>query len=206
MAARMSREESKALTREKLIASARNVFARLGMAGASIDRIAEEAGFSKGAFYSNFESKEEIFFELLDEVAKEDSRALAQALESVSDPESAIKAICDWARAKTRDPNVPLLLLELARKARSDEAVGKRHRQLFHEQWIAVGKLAMRILPEGSERITPLMLGGLILELTYSNATLLHDSPTSSDLIAAALHGLRDGALWHATQTDSQDE
>lgn len=54
----MSREESKALTREKLIASARNVFARLGMAGASIDRIGGHAkiraiGYHKPLGYIN---------------------------------------------------------------------------------------------------------------------------------------------------------
>ena len=58
---RLTREESRAVTREKLLASAYEVMAREGYEGASIDRIAEEAGFSKGAFYSNFDSKEEIF-------------------------------------------------------------------------------------------------------------------------------------------------
>jgi TetR/AcrR family transcriptional regulator, transcriptional repressor of aconitase len=41
------------------------VIARQGFGGASIDLIALEAGFSKGAIYSNFESKEEVFLELL---------------------------------------------------------------------------------------------------------------------------------------------
>ena len=63
---RLTREESRAVTREKLLASAYEVMAREGYEGASIDRIAEEAGFSKGAFYSNFESKDEIFLELLE--------------------------------------------------------------------------------------------------------------------------------------------
>ena len=86
MAKRLTREESRALTRAKLLASAREVMARDGYEGASIDRIAEEAGFSKGAFYSNFSSKEEIFLELLETHSLQDVDEIAEALEGVDDP------------------------------------------------------------------------------------------------------------------------
>src|SRR5207245_10851611 len=43
------------------------VFARRGRQQASIDEVAEEAGFTKGAFYANFKSKEELFLAMLDE-------------------------------------------------------------------------------------------------------------------------------------------
>ena len=62
---RLTREESRSLTRAKLLESARIVIAREGFESATIDRIAEQAGFSKGAFYSNFSNKEEIVLELL---------------------------------------------------------------------------------------------------------------------------------------------
>jgi AcrR family transcriptional regulator len=54
-------------SRERLLDGAARVFARDGYSGASIDRIAAEAGLSKGAVYWNFASKEELFFALLDE-------------------------------------------------------------------------------------------------------------------------------------------
>jgi AcrR family transcriptional regulator len=47
--------------------SAAKVFARRGLQQASIDEVAEEAGFTKGAFYANFKSKEELFLAMLDE-------------------------------------------------------------------------------------------------------------------------------------------
>jgi Bacterial regulatory proteins, tetR family len=62
---RLTRAQQQAATRERLLASAEQVIARQGFGGASIDLIALEAGFSKGAIYSNFESKEEVFLELL---------------------------------------------------------------------------------------------------------------------------------------------
>jgi AcrR family transcriptional regulator len=52
--ARLTREESQALTRERILQAAGDVVARDGYDGASVDRIADAAGYSKGAFYSNF--------------------------------------------------------------------------------------------------------------------------------------------------------
>ena len=55
--ARLTREQSQAITRERILSAAGDVVARDGYDGASVDRIAEAAGYSKGAFYSNFSSK-----------------------------------------------------------------------------------------------------------------------------------------------------
>lgn len=66
-AKRLTRPESKALTRTRVLAAAARVFARRGFNGASVEEVAEAAGFSKGAVYSNFESKDELFLALLDE-------------------------------------------------------------------------------------------------------------------------------------------
>jgi len=63
---RLSREEKRQETKEKLLRSAEQLFNQGGYEKASVDLIAESAGFSKGAFYSNFDSKEAIFLELLE--------------------------------------------------------------------------------------------------------------------------------------------
>ncbi len=62
---RMTRAETKARTRALLLEAAAQVFARKGYAGASVEDIAESAGFSTGALYSNFASKDKLFVELL---------------------------------------------------------------------------------------------------------------------------------------------
>ncbi len=64
---RLTRKEQQAHTRECLMHSAGKVFARRGLQQASIDEVAEDAGFTKGAFYANFKSKEELFLAMLDE-------------------------------------------------------------------------------------------------------------------------------------------
>ena len=62
---RLTRAETKARTREQLLDAAARVFAQKGFAGASVEEIAESAGYSTGALYSNFDSKEQLFLELL---------------------------------------------------------------------------------------------------------------------------------------------
>ncbi|GGI06284.1 TetR/AcrR family transcriptional regulator [Egicoccus halophilus] len=60
------REEQRAHTRDELLDAAARVFAERGYHAASVDLVAEAAGYTKGAVYSNFASKEELFLELLD--------------------------------------------------------------------------------------------------------------------------------------------
>jgi len=65
--ARLSRKENRELTRRRLRDAAKSEFLKNGVATASIDRIAESAGYSRGAFYSNYTNKNELALELLSE-------------------------------------------------------------------------------------------------------------------------------------------
>jgi AcrR family transcriptional regulator len=62
---RLSREDSRNITQEKLRTAALQEFARWGFGGAAIDKITESAGFSRGAFYANYKSKEDILIDVL---------------------------------------------------------------------------------------------------------------------------------------------
>ena len=57
-------------TRQKLLDAAALVFAEVGLDAASVEAICERAGFTRGAFYSNFETKDELFLELAGSVAR----------------------------------------------------------------------------------------------------------------------------------------
>ena len=63
---RLSRGQQQLQTREQLLRSAGEILSNEGAEQVSVEEVAEAAGYSKGAFYSNFESKEELFVELLD--------------------------------------------------------------------------------------------------------------------------------------------
>ena len=79
--ARLNRADSQKQTRQRLLESANEIFARNGFVGASIDDIAEHAGYSKGAVYSNFRSKEALFLELLHNRMAEELGDLESLLE-----------------------------------------------------------------------------------------------------------------------------
>jgi TetR/AcrR family transcriptional regulator, transcriptional repressor of aconitase len=64
---RLTREESQAQTRAALIAVGRKHFLRYGLGGAVAEKIAEDAGYSRGALYSNFDGKEELFVAVMRE-------------------------------------------------------------------------------------------------------------------------------------------
>src|ERR1700683_2227075 len=64
---RLTREESRAQTRARLIAVGRRHFLRYGLGGAVAEKIAEDAGYSRGALYANFDGKEELFLAVIRE-------------------------------------------------------------------------------------------------------------------------------------------
>lgn len=64
-AKRLTREESREQTRQRLLAAAAELFAERGVNGTSVEQIAERAGFTRGAFYGNFDGKHELVVELL---------------------------------------------------------------------------------------------------------------------------------------------
>jgi AcrR family transcriptional regulator len=110
---RLTREQSREQTRERLLTAARSVFARGGFRGASVEEIASEAGFSTGALYSNFESKEDLFLALMereiDSHAAEISRAVA---EQVSISDRATGGARQWMTMIEREPEALLLFME----------------------------------------------------------------------------------------------
>jgi AcrR family transcriptional regulator len=79
-ATRLTREQSRANTRERLLAAARGAFARSGFHGASVEEIASEAGFSTGALYSNFDGKEDLFLVLMEREIDEHAAEIAAAV------------------------------------------------------------------------------------------------------------------------------
>src|ERR1700724_35066 len=112
-ATRLTREQSKANTRERLLLAARSVFARSGFHGASVEEIASEAGFSTGALYSNFDGKEDLFLVLMEREIDEHAREIADAVGArASVSERARGGAEQWMTMIEREPEVLLLFME----------------------------------------------------------------------------------------------
>jgi AcrR family transcriptional regulator len=123
MPRRRTRKEQQAHTRSCLMKSAAKVFSRRGLQQASIDEVAEDAGFTKGAFYANFKSKEELFLAMLDERFAERIDEIDRATRGGGEPEEqARRAGLDFGRYLAADPEWQRLFFEFAaHAARNDD-------------------------------------------------------------------------------------
>jgi AcrR family transcriptional regulator len=112
-ASRLTREQSKANTRTRLLDAARTVFAGSGFHGASVEEIASAAGFSTGALYSNFDGKEDLFFALMEREIGEHAREISDAVRARSSiAEKATGGARRWMTMIEREPELLLLFME----------------------------------------------------------------------------------------------
>jgi AcrR family transcriptional regulator len=110
-------------TRAALLRSASRLICELGMHGASIDRIADDAGYTKGAFYAHFASKEDLFLTMLDEHFATELVRLDAVLSGTGDPaEEARSAAEDFLEHIDADPEWRRLYQEFATHAARNEA------------------------------------------------------------------------------------
>jgi AcrR family transcriptional regulator len=146
-----TRAERQASTRAALLRSASHEICEHGLDGASIDHIATEAGYTKGAFYANFTSKEDLFLAMLDEKFGAEMARLEAALAGSGEAvDVARTAADDLLSYIDRDPEWPRLYQEFAvHAARNDafrvqfaarqRAVRERMAELFARWTAALG-------------------------------------------------------------------
>src|SRR5437660_12179265 len=90
---RLTREQSRQRTRAALIVAAMGVFARDGYAGASVDAIAEQAGYTVGALYSNFATKQELFLAVFEQHCAGELAALRVLADQATTAEELLAAV-----------------------------------------------------------------------------------------------------------------
>jgi AcrR family transcriptional regulator len=145
--ARMTREQSKANTRERLLAAARSAFASNGFHGASVEEIASLAGFSTGALYSNFDGKEDLFLVLMEREIEEHAREIAEAVnlrESIA--ERATGGAQRWMTMIDREPELLLLFMEFWAYGVRDATV----RPKVAERFAQVRRLLTKLIEQGA--------------------------------------------------------
>jgi AcrR family transcriptional regulator len=118
--ARKTRAESQAETRAQLVKTARQLFFEDGYHPTSLEKVADAAGYSKGAVYSNFRNKDELCTAVLDEVRAE---RLGEIIEIMAQPDTParVDALRDWAERVIGDPGWTTLEVEFAAHARPNE-------------------------------------------------------------------------------------
>jgi AcrR family transcriptional regulator len=194
---RLTREESKARTRADLLRAARRLFLRNGFVATSLADIAEEAGLTKGAVYSNFESKEDLFLALL---AGDAARPYAAQEELAPSDTTVAKGADVMARATAwaehlgglhpSRRNVALFLEMNAFALRNDrirDSVAEHNRQFFTE--LGAGLAEMLDAPDADPHALGLMAQSLYVGLMMHGAyTGELDEDVFNRAYEAALH------------------
>jgi AcrR family transcriptional regulator len=146
---RLSQAEKRAETRAALMQAARDVFGRRGYHGASLEEIAAEAGFSTGALYYNFATKEALFLALLDERIEERISDIDAAFEqaTTSTEGTAVQAqdaARDFMETLSESSQWRLLSFEFVAVAARDPALKRQVKKRFERMHTALTDLIDR--------------------------------------------------------------
>ena len=171
----LTRRQKQAETRSSLLRSAAKLFCRHGLEGASVEEVAQDAGFTTGAFYSNFKSKEELFLVMLDEKFGAELERTDELLAGTGEPgDEARDAADDFVRYIRSDPEWPRLYFEfVAYAARNDDfrqELATRHRALrsrlteIYRRWSADFPAQPPVPIEDIAAMTDFMGDGFILD------------------------------------------
>ena len=119
-----TRRERQAMTRERLLDVAAEELVANGYMGTSLDRVAELAGFSKGAVYSNFANKEELVLEVLDRHFLHRLDILQERLLAAPENiEGRVEAFTGWWEEMVSHESWGVLILEFASATRDRPAI-----------------------------------------------------------------------------------
>ena len=183
-------------TREKLFEAAARVCEEQGIGGASIEDIAAAAGFTRGAFYSNFKSKDELIIAMIEEHVEQSIRRMHELLAEHKTLPDFINALRNMDRSK-QDPlgRSPLLHMEMilfvARAEKRRPELAKRLR--------AGRKLITDILETTSKNsgwnpaIDPAWMGAIVLAMEdgFRLHRLIDPETTPADSFLRAIGDLR---------------
>ena len=124
---RLTREESKELTRMRLIDAAEALFVRKGFDGTSVEEISGMAGYTRGAFYSNFTDKDQVFLAVID---RRHRQALEEIVQRTSEPAEPNAAFREWFSEQWRRRDLVALRMEFSRRAFLDQSARKHRAEL----------------------------------------------------------------------------
>jgi TetR/AcrR family transcriptional regulator, transcriptional repressor of aconitase len=169
---RLTREESRAQTRATLMAVGRKHFIHYGLGGAVAEKIAEDAGYSRGALYSNFDGKEELFLAVIREEQDRRTEAFHSMFKEEPSAKERLRKMREAIADLVTDPDWIVLRAEFEAGALRNERI----RQTFvevHRKQVRDGGNLIRNLAQSSDihlGLKPNEFIMIILNLTHGLA------------------------------------
>ena len=164
---RWTPERRRELTRTALIEAAAQVFARRGFYGASLDEIAETAGFTRGAIYKNFDDKEGLFLATIDHHAQRNLAAFSAWFEEHPPNPTALEHAelsSAFRQILARDPDWFALELEARLYALRNPEFGQRYVANARQMTKAVTRFLQDLARSGAFKwsVPPQRMGHLL--------------------------------------------
>lgn len=189
----------RAATRERLLDAARVVLAEEGIQGASVEHICDQAGFTRGAFYSNFSSKEELLLAL----CERESEDMFEKLRTAADPSAfagldvgeAVGVVFErFLMLQPPDREWFLVQGEFELRSVRDDPVGREFRAAWTGVKSEFQNLMVRILETLGLRLTIDPHDALVMLMgTYDMAlreALIENRPMDADLLRRIMPSL----------------
>jgi AcrR family transcriptional regulator len=179
MTSRLSRAEQNDRNRALLFAAARRVFLARGYHAATLEQIADEAGFSKGVVYSRFASKADLFLALLEDRIAERAAQNAQASRDLAGSGDFTGLFELAQRAERAAPGWRLLVTEFRIHAARDPELNRRYAALHARTADGIARALAMISERGAEDLPfpPRQLAELLLAVEAGLALEQQASP-----------------------------
>jgi AcrR family transcriptional regulator len=169
---RLTREESQAQTRAALIAVGRAHFLRDGLGGAATEKIAEDAGYSRGALYANFDGKEGLFLAVIGEEQARHLNVFQSLRKEEPSGKKRLKKFRDTIADLMTDHDWVVLRAEFEVGALRSERLRQSFIEMHRQQLRDGGELIRDLLrsPGITSKLTPDDLIMVIINLAYGLA------------------------------------
>lgn len=166
-------------TRARLLEAAEQLFAEVGLDGASVEAVCERAGFTRGAFYSNFESKDELFLMLAGRVAERRVGAVRERVTEITaegglapgcDPTDLLQKVMD---SGSDDRMGVMLMSEIRIRALRDAQFGAAYLAQEREMVGSIAQIVSDIVDAGGLQLrVPAEVAGRILMIVWEGMTV----------------------------------
>jgi len=122
-------------TRRRLVLAAIDEFSRRGIDATSVEHLCHAAGFTRGAFYSNFATKDDLCVEIMRHVAQEQVDTYRAALAGLPEEMTTDQIIAGILNVNDAGPEVLRTLMEIDLRAYRDPAFGERVDEVRKDAW-----------------------------------------------------------------------
>lgn len=161
------RTEASVATRGNLIAIAREVFATVGYAQASMDDFTAKVGLTRGAIYHHFGGKEGLFAAVVDQIDEEVEQRLKASSGAADNPWDAFKRRCRGYLEAALEPEVRRIILRDARAVLGDVSAAAQRRSVAEFERVLDELMSNGTIRHADAGILARMLYGVVTEAAF---------------------------------------